>query len=142
MRLFVSFCQQTSGFENGEVGFGGDVDKGFIVQIALLTNPKILNIGWGDRAVFDADSFGSTFGSFDFGLSVEFFRFKVCTGFFNFDFSVLFGFGKYDAFPVDVWIKKAIEKYFPGEFDPSRLGPYAGVAQQYLFYYERYLGGE
>ena len=56
--------------------------------------------------------------------------------------SLLFGFGKYDAFPVDVWIKKVIEKYFEGGFDPARLGPYAGVAQQYLFYYERYLGGE
>lgn len=56
--------------------------------------------------------------------------------------ALLFGFGKYDAFPVDVWIKKAIEKYFPGEFDPQRLGAYAGVAQQYLFYYERYLGGQ
>lgn len=56
--------------------------------------------------------------------------------------ALLFGFGKYDAFPVDVWIKKAIEKYFTGEFDAARLGPYAGVAQQYLFYYERYLGGE
>ena len=56
--------------------------------------------------------------------------------------ALLFGFGKYDAFPVDVWIKKAIVKYFPGEFDASRLGEYAGVAQQYLFYYERYLGGE
>lgn len=56
--------------------------------------------------------------------------------------ALLFGFGKYDAFPVDVWIKKAIEKYFPGEFDPKKLGPYAGVAQQYLFYYERYLGGQ
>ena len=56
--------------------------------------------------------------------------------------ALLFGFGKYDAFPVDVWIKKAIGKYFPGEFDAARLGEYAGVAQQYLFYYERYLGGE
>ena len=56
--------------------------------------------------------------------------------------ALLFGFGKYDAFPVDVWIKKAIGKYFSGEFDAARLGPYAGVAQQYLFYYERYLGGE
>lgn len=56
--------------------------------------------------------------------------------------ALLFGFGKYDAFPVDVWIKKAVGKYFPGEFDHSRLGPYAGLAQQYLFYYERYLGGE
>ena len=56
--------------------------------------------------------------------------------------SLLFGFGKKEAFPIDVWIKRAIEKYFPGEFDAERLGPYAGVAQQYLFYYERYLGGE
>ena len=56
--------------------------------------------------------------------------------------ALLFGFGKYDAFPVDVWIKKAIGKYFPGQFDAARLGEYAGVAQQYLFYYERYLGGE
>ena len=56
--------------------------------------------------------------------------------------SLLFGFGRNEAFPIDVWIKRAIEKYFPGEFDAARLGPYAGIAQQYLFYYERYLGGE
>ena len=56
--------------------------------------------------------------------------------------SLLFGFGRHDAFPIDVWIKRAIEKYFPGDFDAARLGPYAGIAQQYLFYYERYLGGE
>ena len=56
--------------------------------------------------------------------------------------ALLFGFGKYDAFPVDVWIKKVIEKYFDPTFSPSDLGKYAGVAQQYLFYYERYTGGE
>ena len=56
--------------------------------------------------------------------------------------SLLFGFGRHDAFPIDVWIKRAIEKYFPGNFDAERLGKYAGIAQQYLFYYERYLGGE
>ena len=56
--------------------------------------------------------------------------------------SLLFGFGRLEAFPIDVWIKRAIEKYFPGDFDAERLGPYAGVAQQYLFYYERYLGGD
>lgn len=56
--------------------------------------------------------------------------------------TLLFGFGRLSSFPVDVWIKRAIEKYFPGDFNAERLGPYAGVAQQYLFYYERYLGGE
>lgn len=56
--------------------------------------------------------------------------------------SLLFGFDKTDAFPVDVWIKKVIARYFGEGFTAELLGPYAGVAQQYLFYYERWLGGE
>ena len=55
--------------------------------------------------------------------------------------SLLFGFGKYDAFPVDVWIRRVTEKYFHEGFTPDELGPYAGIAQQYLFYYERWIGG-
>lgn len=53
--------------------------------------------------------------------------------------ALLFGFAKLDAFPIDVWIKKVIAKYFDEDFDPASLGEYAGIAQQYLFYYERYL---
>lgn len=56
--------------------------------------------------------------------------------------SLLFGFGKYDAFPVDVWIRRVTEKYFYEGFTPEELGPYAGIAQQYLFYYERYIIGK
>ena len=52
---------------------------------------------------------------------------------------LLFGFGFLGAFPIDVWVKKIIEKYYGGNFDPSSLGEYAGIAQQYLFYYERTL---
>lgn len=53
--------------------------------------------------------------------------------------ALLFGFAKLDAFPIDVWIKKVMAKYFDKDFDPATLGTYAGIAQQYLFYYERYL---
>ena len=53
--------------------------------------------------------------------------------------SLLFGFAKYDAFPVDVWIRRVTEKYFHEGFTPTELGEYAGIAQQYLFYYERYI---
>ena len=53
--------------------------------------------------------------------------------------ALLFGFTKLDAFPIDVWIKKVMAKYFSKDFDPATLGTYAGIAQQYLFYYERYL---
>ena len=57
----------------------------------------------------------------------------------------LFGMGRYDAFPVDVWMKRVGEKYFssdPAGFSGERFGKYAGIAQQYLFYYERYHGGK
>ena len=52
--------------------------------------------------------------------------------------AMLFGFDKTEAFPIDVWIKRVLGKYYPGGLDISALGKYAGIAQQYLFYYERY----
>lgn len=52
--------------------------------------------------------------------------------------TLLFGFHKTDAFPVDVWVKRVLEKYYPDGLDIENLGAYAGIAQQYLFYYERY----
>lgn len=59
---------------------------------------------------------------------------------------LLFGFNKTEKFPVDTWIEQVyynhfskekhtrpqIQKYFEDEF-----GNYSGIAQQYLFYYER-----
>ncbi len=53
--------------------------------------------------------------------------------------SLLFGFARLDAFPIDVWIRRVMEKYFREGFSPDELGRYAGIAQQYLFYYERYI---
>lgn len=49
----------------------------------------------------------------------------------------LFGLGNLDAFPIDVWMKRAIDNYFDGELDPGVFGEYAGVAQQYIFHYAR-----
>ncbi len=45
----------------------------------------------------------------------------------------LFGFANLEAFPIDVWMKRAIDVYFDGVLDPASLGKYAGVAQQYIF---------
>ena len=50
---------------------------------------------------------------------------------------LLFGLGYYSAFPIDVWVKRVISKYYGEDFAPASLGEYAGIAQQYLFYYER-----
>jgi N-glycosylase/DNA lyase len=51
----------------------------------------------------------------------------------------LFGMGNLEAFPIDVWMKRAIDTYFDGKLDPTTLGEYAGVAQQYIFHYIRNL---
>ncbi|MBQ9986652.1 MAG: DNA-3-methyladenine glycosylase 2 family protein [Oscillospiraceae bacterium] len=52
--------------------------------------------------------------------------------------TLLFGLGKLDAFPVDVWMKRAIVEFFgEGKFDYRRFGRYAGLAQQYMFHYMR-----
>ncbi len=52
---------------------------------------------------------------------------------------VLFGLYHMEAFPIDVWIKRALKEHFPKGFDPAVLGKYAGLAQQYIFYYSRNL---
>ena len=54
---------------------------------------------------------------------------------------LLFGFGYYEAFPIDVWVKRVINKYYGEDFNPKDLGAFAGIAQQYLFYYERNIIG-
>lgn len=53
--------------------------------------------------------------------------------------TLLFGFNKTEAFPIDVWMKKVIDLRFNGSLDPKVFGDHAGIAQQYLFYCERYL---
>lgn len=55
--------------------------------------------------------------------------------------AMLFSLEKYDAFPIDVWVKRILEKYYPSGLDITALGRYAGIAQQYLFFYERYTVG-
>lgn len=53
------------------------------------------------------------------------------------DCAVLFGLNMLDAFPLDVWMKRAVAENYDSGFDPKVFSPYAGVAQQYIFYYTR-----
>ena len=52
------------------------------------------------------------------------------------DCTLLFGLHRIEAFPVDVWMKRAMEKLFP-DMKPDDFGAYAGIAQQYIFHYSR-----
>lgn len=50
----------------------------------------------------------------------------------------LFGLRQLDAFPIDVWIKRILQEQYGGSFDISRFPGYAGIVQQYMFFYERF----
>lgn len=67
------------------------------------------------------------------------------------DCVLLFAYGSQEAFPVDVWVMKALRQlYFPRrrpnpkqlrEFADTHFGAYSGYAQQYLFHYMRTSAG-
>jgi len=52
------------------------------------------------------------------------------------DCVLLFGFGRVERFPLDVWIKRVMAKLYPSGF-PRGLEKYSGIAQQFLFHYAR-----
>lgn len=52
--------------------------------------------------------------------------------------TLLYGFGRLDAFPVDVWVKRILSELYDGELPRCAEG-YRGVAQQYLFHWRRNL---
>jgi len=63
---------------------------------------------------------------------------------------LLFAYGCQQAFPVDVWVMRALRQLYFSKRRPSpqrldhfvatHFGPYAGYAQQYLFHYVRTAG--
>ncbi|MGN0687989.1 MAG: DNA-3-methyladenine glycosylase family protein [Oscillospiraceae bacterium] len=56
------------------------------------------------------------------------------------DCVLLFGFGKRDAFPRDVWVKRLMAQFYPDGLPECTKG-LEGIAQQYLFDYVRNNGG-
>lgn len=58
----------------------------------------------------------------------------------------LFGLGRMDAFPIDVWMRRVMNRVYGIEeknikdmntYAAEHFGEYGGIAQQYLFYYIR-----
>ena len=53
----------------------------------------------------------------------------------------LFGLHDLAAFPVDTWIRKLCDTHYAGEFPLARYDGFAGVIQQYIFFYGRAQAG-
>ena len=52
--------------------------------------------------------------------------------------TLLYGFGRMEAFPVDVWVKRILSELYPDGFPQCAKGV-EGIAQQYLFHWRRNL---
>ena len=50
--------------------------------------------------------------------------------------TLLYGFGKYEAFPEDVWVKRIMAEMYPDGLPACTKGS-EGIAQQYLFHWRR-----
>ena len=123
-------------------------------SIAALKESELVRIGSGYRAPYIKKSAAIIAGGYqleklrDMPLDIarkELLKFpgvgpKVA------DCVLLFGLGHTDAFPVDVWIGRAMsEIYFDGESPKKKqleaairaLGSESGIVQQYIFHYAR-----
>jgi N-glycosylase/DNA lyase len=53
----------------------------------------------------------------------------------------LYGLHHIEGFPVDVWILRILKDVYQNEFRKEKYAGYAGIIQQYMFYYYRHLNG-
>lgn len=49
----------------------------------------------------------------------------------------LFGYHRIEAFPIDVWIARTVDQHYGGHFPLEKYEGFAGVMQQYMFYFAR-----
>jgi N-glycosylase/DNA lyase len=54
---------------------------------------------------------------------------------------LLYGLHHIEGFPVDVWILRVLKDIYNNKFDKEKYSGYAGIIQQYMFYYMRHLKG-
>lgn len=50
----------------------------------------------------------------------------------------LFGLHHVDAFPIDVWIRKILDREYPDGYPYEKYSPHNGIYQQYMFAYYRH----
>ncbi len=53
----------------------------------------------------------------------------------------LYGLHHIEGFPVDVWILRVLKEIYNNQFHKEKYQGYAGIVQQYMFYYIRHLWG-
>lgn len=129
-------------------GFGDKIEGGYTFPSAEklkdLTVEDLAPLRSGFRAKYIIDAAKKCSGDIDLGtlntLPIEDARNILMTvkgvGPKVADCTLLFGLGFHSAFPMDVWMKRAMAKLFNNKL-PEGLEDCAGVVQQYIFHYAR-----
>ena len=129
--------------------FGEKVGEGFTFpcaeKLAVLTPEDLAPLRAGFRAKYIIDAAQKVAGgSVDFKKieenPIEFGREELQkikgVGAKVAECTLLYGFHKLSAFPVDVWVKRIMAEMYP-EGLPACMEGTEGIAQQYLFHYRR-----
>lgn len=131
------------------VNFGNEIKGGYSFPTAQkisslsLDDLQVLRSGFRAKYILDAAKKVAS-GEIDFAklnyMSTDETRNQLMTiygvGAKVADCAMLYGMGRLDAFPKDVWIKRALDVLFGGEL-PESTSQYAGIIQQYIFFYAR-----
>lgn len=123
-------------------------------QLSCATENELKSLGCGYRAKYIVETCKTLLSGWDINkinnLPTEQANKTLCelmgVGEKVADCILLFAYQKYDAFPVDTWIEKVYYENFNGKLKNRKdikkyfmniFGDYAGIVQQYLFYYKR-----
>ena len=131
------------------VNFGSAIPGGFsfptaeVIASLTLDDLQVLRSGFRAKYILDAAKKVAS-GEIDFAklndMSTDETRNQLMTiygvGAKVADCAMLYGMGRLDAFPKDVWIRRALDVLFGGEL-PESTSQYAGIIQQYIFFYAR-----
>ncbi len=137
-----------------KINFDGDELRKFpsMEELAEASEEDLRNLGLGYRAKYVAETVkilneGGLVISEDYERAREDLKKLYGVGDKVADCVLLFSLGFYQAYPLDTWALKAVEKYYPELYSENYddassnlrefFGPYSGYAQEYLFHAAR-----
>lgn len=123
---------------------------------ATIENLRDCGLGYRDKSVFnitkaflESDSLGLKFNEKTLDIKNKLVQYKGI-GPKVADCILLFSLNKYEVFPIDVWVRRVINSIYFNKQDEKQVtnneiidfankkyDKYAGIAQQYLFYWKR-----
>jgi N-glycosylase/DNA lyase len=114
----------------------------------FVTLEELKALGLGYRAEYlkeFADSWESISDKVKFDYKTDFELFKSCKGIGDkvSNCICLYGYNEFDAFPIDVWMKKIIKEEYTDKGRELKIPEkYAGILQQFMFYTKRQESGK